>query len=219
MFFAFAYYATASNYYPEYFVDIAAGNAKNGSKIFLRPFFGYLCSNSIENDVRDLEETLSKQDEMAPYKYYKKDQIHSWVILDYEDDKNYKFAGIIQSNFEIDKEANGEFAELAFYIHPDFRRQGFAYQSSVALMKHLLNSRTSLLGIVFDVAKKNTACRNLMDKFKNEFGFLMSSDRVVGQFMHNDDKKIIGNRFYRYFRGKQALMFDKSKAVKILQDI
>jgi len=212
LFFAFACCAGATHY-PDYFVDIEAGKAKNDSRILLRPFQGYLRASSIEYDVEDLEKILNGRKEMAPNDYYEKDQIYSWLILEYENG-NYKFAGIIQTNFKIDYEVNGEYAELAFYIHPDFRRQGFAYQSSVALMKHLLSNKVNLIGIVFAVATNNTACRALMSKFQDEFGFIMSSKEVaVGELLNN---KIYGHRYYRYVRGKEAEIFDPIKTNKLL---
>ena len=98
--------------------------------------------------------------------------------MDYKNNNDFQFVGIIQATIEKDTNTVGEYAELAFYIHPDFRRQGFAYDSCVALMKQLLNKKVDLIGIVFAVANTNYKCNKLMDKLEVEFGFIKSFTEV-----------------------------------------
>jgi RimJ/RimL family protein N-acetyltransferase len=210
LFFIFSYNAKAMDL-PGFFIDVDAKYTKNGSRILLRPFLGYLKAHPIEYEVKSLEEQLGENGEMVPHEYFVKDRLYSWAILDYKNNNEYKFVGLIQSSFALDTFAQGEYAELSIFIYPDFRRMGFAYQSCVELMKHLLHTNIDLVGIVFAVANTNTSCESLMAKFENEFGFIKSfQEYKIGEFLMSD-KAILGHRWFRYFRGEAAKSFVQTK--------
>lgn len=174
-----------------------------GEEIYLEPFVGYL-SKPIDIFVKELVETLRINQEVQPKTEFSEHKF-SWLIMIKKDDGGKSLAGILQAelhNDDVGQYFLKEYAALSFFIDPKYRGRNLAYQSSKALIKHMLAKHHTpmIYGFIFDVGNENKAAQKIMQKFVANDRFTQSLQELTVYIKQVTGEMVTGHRWYRYYR-------------------